>query len=70
LLERINSGDGVNYIIQLDGAEVYKSPVLSSSSKPVDVQVPVSGGRELALIVDARSDMDCDWAIWGDPRLR
>ncbi len=69
---RISCGDGVNYVVLLDGQEIYRSNRLEMESKPVDILLPITGGYELALIVeDGGSDnIDCDWAIWGDPRLR
>jgi hypothetical protein len=71
LVESIICGDGVNFIIQLDGVEIYKSPTLDASSNPLEIQFSVSNGDELRLIVDdgPLSDDGCDWAIWGDPRL-
>lgn len=70
LIERINCGDGADFIIRLDGTEIYRSPTLSATSKPVNIQVSVAGGKELSLMADEKDSWECDWAIWGDPYLR
>jgi hypothetical protein len=72
MVEKINCGDGVEFVVFGDGKEVFRSKVLRPSSMPMEVQVPIAGVTELTLRVEegARGDMDCDWAIWGDPRLR
>jgi hypothetical protein len=72
LVEKISCGDGVEFILLLDGKEIYRSEVLYPWSAPVDIRVPITDGSELTLLVDAgiQGDNRCDWAIWGDPRLR
>lgn len=61
--------DGVVFIVQLDGKEIYKSPITTDETDPVEIQLTVATGNELKLIVDPLKDNDCDWAIWGDARL-
>ncbi len=72
LIEKINCGDGVEFVLWLDGQEIYRSPRLQPWSTPLKVQVPLSPGSQLSLVVEAgsHSNKDCDWAIWGNPRLR
>lgn len=72
LIEKINCGDGVEFVLLLDGQEIYHSPRLQQWSTPLKIQVPLSAGSQLSLVVEMgdRSNKDCDWAIWGDPRLR
>ena len=70
LVDWIECGDGVQFVILLDGNEIYRSPTMLASSMPIDVKVSVAGGRNLVLVADARATQHCDWAIWGDPTLR
>ena len=72
LVEKISCGDGVKFIVLLDAKEIYRSEILFPWSAPVDIQVPMTNGSELTLSVDpgVQGDNRCDWAIWGDPRLR
>lgn len=72
LVEWISCGDGVEFVVLLDGREVYRSGTLYPWSVPVDMQLPIDNGSELALVVEdgGNGDNRCDWAIWGDPRLR
>ncbi len=70
LLEHINCGDGVQFLVFLDGVEVYRSETLYSWSDPVTMSVSIAGSSELMLAVDSLSNNECDWAIWGDPILR
>ena len=70
LVDWIDCGDGVQFIVLLDGKEIYRSPTMRSSSIPLKIEVSVAGGRNLELIVDPLANPDCDWAIWCDPSLR
>ncbi len=72
LVEWISCGDGAQFIILLDGIEIYRSPIMFASSAPLDIKVDIDGGQNLELITDegAANDRDCDWTIWGDPILR
>lgn len=68
----VSCGDGVNFVVLLDGREIYRSNRLDMGSEPVDILLPIAGGYELTLTVEngGSDDSDCDWAIWGNPRLR
>jgi hypothetical protein len=72
LVEKISCGDGVQFVVLVDGKETYRSKTLYAESAPVDIQISIVNGSELSLVVEmgASSDNGCDWAIWGDPRLR
>ena len=70
LVDWIDCGDGAQFIIVLDDKEIYRSPIMIASSAPIDVKVGVAGGSKLELIVNDGVTKECDWAIWGDPRLR
>ena len=72
LVEWISCGDGAQFIILLDGIEIYRSPIMFASSAPLDIKVDIDGGQNLELITDegAANDRDCDWTIWGDPILK
>ena len=70
LVDWIDCGDGAQFVILLDGREIYRSPNMLATSMPIDVKVSVAGGRDLVLIVEPGKTKHCDWAIWGDPMLR
>jgi hypothetical protein len=70
LVDWIECGDGVQFIILLDGDEIYRSPTMLAQSMPIDVKVSVAGGHKLEFIVDQGENSHCDWAIWGDPTLQ
>ena len=50
---------------------VFQSPILSSKSSPrlVAIDAPVSGAKELYLVIDDLSGNSCDWANWIEPKL-
>jgi WD40 repeat protein len=72
LIDKISCGDGAEFIVLLDGEEIYRSGVRYPWSMLMDIHVPISGGSELTLIVDPGPDgnSDCDWGIWSDAGLR
>lgn len=63
------AGDGAVFRVLVDGNEVYTSPAVTFSSKPVSFEVDVYGGQILTLSIDNLAGGDCDWSIWGDPML-
>ncbi|MFM8320636.1 MAG: NPCBM/NEW2 domain-containing protein, partial [Chloroflexota bacterium] len=67
----INCGDGVSFTILVDGKEVYYRPVVKPTYDPVKLLAMLNGGQELTLVtgVGENGNMDCDWAIWGEPVL-
>ncbi len=62
-------GDGAIFRVLLDDLPVFISEPVLSSSIPQKVELDISRARKLSLVVDMRSNMDCDWAIWGNPYL-
>lgn len=69
MLERMRCGNGVVFIVRLDGRELYRSPRMDYNSDPVEIRLEVAGGERLELLTDMRGDVSCDWSIWGDPIL-
>jgi len=49
--------------ISLDGVMIYRSPTLYAWSDPLPMQVPLSSGSLLTLIVAPLVKKDCDRAI-------
>jgi len=62
-------GDGAEFVVQLDGKELYASSMLSAFHDPVHLSLDITGGKELILITLSGEDNSCDWTIWGDPYL-
>jgi hypothetical protein len=66
--EDVSCGDGTTFKVFLDGREVFSAPVLPAS-EPQQVELNVTGIKMLSLVVDINQTNDCDWSIWGDPKL-
>jgi hypothetical protein len=59
----------VAFIVQVDGREVFRSPVMRGAKK-AKYQIDVTGGKKLELIVDPTEDGNHnDWGLWLDPVL-
>jgi hypothetical protein len=71
ILDWENCGDGAQFIILLDGNEIYRSPTILAKSDPIDVRVDVTGGQRLELITDPGigGNIQCDCTVWGNPIL-
>jgi hypothetical protein len=71
MVQGINCGDGVLFVILLDGKEKYRSATLHPISKPVKVTLLTIDAHEITLVVETgpQNNKGCDWAIWGDPLL-
>jgi hypothetical protein len=67
--DEMQCGDGVVFKVLLDGQEVYSGAVRYASDPPQTVELDVAGAQALLLVVDPKQGNDCDWSIWGDPRL-
>ncbi len=65
----VDCGDGVIFMVLVDGKNVYTSGVVSSSGPPQNLELNVANAQRLSLVVDERQTGDCDWSIWGDPLL-
>lgn len=56
--------------IQLDGRDVYESPVLLGGAEPVVVRIPLAGARQIVLVADPTSDgQRYDHVCWGEARF-
>ncbi len=64
------NADGAIFVVELDGAEIYRSKPMFPSSQPRHLKLRVAGGQLLTLIAAPRGGNDSDWTIWGDPSLR
>lgn len=65
-----SDGDGGEFIINLDGGEIFRSKRMMPSSAPENIKVDVTDGQILELITEKGKNDYCDWTIWGDPILR
>jgi hypothetical protein len=72
LVQHINCGDGVTFIVLGDDAEIFRSEVIHAWTAPTEIRVAIQGVRKLSLRADEGplDDWACDWAIRGDPLLR
>lgn len=60
----------VSFIIQADGKELFRTPVINQEKGVVPFDLDISGVRTLELITDNAGDGgDNDWAIWFDSEL-
>jgi hypothetical protein len=63
-------GGSVVFAIELDGKEVFRSPVFRNDTPPREIAIAVAGARHLALIVeDAGDTLNADHADWALARL-
>ena len=64
--------DGAQFVIFLDGKEIYRSETMFIESKPIDISVSVLNGHKLVFITDdgAVDDRCCDWTIWCNPTVK
>jgi hypothetical protein len=61
----------VVFVVEGDGKQIYKSPVIRGGAvAPTVINVPVKGVKTLTLRVDATEDLDLgDVANWAGARL-
>ncbi|MBM3497510.1 MAG: hypothetical protein FJX74_02460 [Armatimonadetes bacterium] len=58
------------FVVEADGHELYRSPLMGRESPPVELDLPVRGVRELALIVEDGGDgIAADHGNWAEARL-
>ena len=62
-------GEGAQFVIDLDGDEIYHSNNLRPFDPPIHISLDINGGNLLNLSTLAGDGMECDWTIWGDPYL-
>ena len=60
----------MQFIVKVDGKQVYDSGEMTSAVDPKPIAVPLKGAKRLELIVDyaKRGDVQ-DYADWADARL-
>jgi beta-galactosidase len=60
----------VIFVVEGDGRELYRSPVMRRDSAPIDLNLPMAGVGRLTLIVeDAGDGIAADHGNWADARL-
>jgi hypothetical protein len=67
-IDRATAGRGsVIALVELDGVEVYRSPVLTGETQPVDVDLPLAASKTLTLraatTADGKKSDHLDWAL-------
>ena len=67
-IDRATAGRGsVIALVELDGAEAYRSPVLTGETPPVEVDLPLAGSTKLTLraatTADGKKSDHLDWAL-------
>lgn len=64
------SGNTIVFVVEGDGRELYRSPLMRVDTPPVDLSIPVKGVRRLTLIVEDGGDgIAADHGNWADARL-
>ncbi len=66
-----STSDGVVFLVEVNGAEVARRRMLPGAWAPMEADLAPWAGREivLSLTTDADGPYDCDWAVWGEPRI-
>jgi hypothetical protein len=63
-------GGSVRFRVFVDGKEKYSSAVVRGGMPPVPIDIDLSGGKQIDLVVDFADRADVqDWADWLDARL-
>jgi hypothetical protein len=58
------------FVVEADGRELYRSPLMGRDSDPVDLDLRLQGARTLALIVEDGGDgIGADHGNWANARL-
>lgn len=61
----------VRFIVQVNGREAFKTPVLREGAANVPVKVDLEGATEFTLVVDDGGDgISCDQADWAEARVK
>lgn len=68
--DETDGGGSVVFRVFVDNEEKYRSPVIRGGDRPTPIEVPVTGGKQLSLVVDFADFADeQDHANWLDARL-
>ncbi len=63
--EFLGFGDIVFYV-EVDGVEVYRSPVKKCDEEATVIELDISGAKTLRLGQDNNGGHPCDWGVWGN----
>jgi len=64
------SANTVVLVVEGDGKELYRSPLMRQTSEPIDIELPIAGVKRLTLIVEDGGDTYmADHANWADARI-
>ena len=62
--------NSVVFVVEADGRELFRSPLMRSDTPPLDIDLPIRGASRLALIVEDGGDgIPADHGNWADARL-
>ena len=66
-----STSDGVVFVVAVNGEDVARRRMLPGAWAPVEADLARWAGREVVLSLTTDSDgaYDCDWAVWGEPRI-
>jgi endo-alpha-N-acetylgalactosaminidase len=59
----------VYFSVKADGAEIYKSPLVTGASAALPINVPLNGAKYVELVVDPNGDNGNDWSDWADAKF-
>ncbi len=60
----------VVFVVEGDGKELYRSPILRADSEPVEIHVPIGQVKQLALILENGGDrINADLGNWANARF-
>ncbi|MDX8129561.1 cadherin-like domain-containing protein [Methylomonas sp. OY6] len=60
----------VQFYVYVDGVQTYSSPILNSTSTPIDLNIDVTGASTLRLAIDnANNGNAFDHGVWANARL-
>jgi hypothetical protein len=64
-------GGSVVFVVELDGREAFRSPVMRTETPAIDINLPLDGAQKLTLIVeDAGDTIAADHADWANACFR
>jgi hypothetical protein len=64
------SANSIVFVVEGDGRELFRSPLMRRDTQPTPIEVGIGGVRRLALIVEDGGDgIGADHGNWADARL-
>jgi hypothetical protein len=68
--DEVNCGDGVAFRVKLDSQTIYQNgKIYQHGTSPDYIELDVSGGDMLELLVFSGADNSCDHADWGNAKV-